>query len=493
MNELQGINSQALKMPAAAEVKGASKFIAQVEAAKLLDGISGAQEDSQFITEVAAKSLETTKANQPGLRHTIEKWTVPPVVGAAAAAVPGFLGYHFGLPVTKFVANLCWDVTASVASRYPIATAAVGLGTAGFAALAVYNEPDPTEVAAEACWGTVQAVTVATLGTMYLAGSWAMNNVKGGYDEVEKGYNRLKEQETEKIVESLESVYAKMGDELAARFKKAFNDPAALEQLKYDATDLQEKLGQAAQVFTKCGLKKRDISDILAPMKRAINEIQNAKLELRSGLSQTDNQYNAQLLELLSNDADIALSERAKGELRAAQNSHLPFYHEAAGYAKGLMIGALSTVGVAGLLSGVLAAAGATLSPLTTAGATAVGLLVGSSQNVREITKAANERAKSNQAVASHTQAAETELKQVYDGVASFLASRQAQANNDQKRLRLMQQAEKIKEKMAPIAQAIRTEAGLDAEKILTPLNKRLAEILAVNSMQAAPIVAVTG
>ncbi len=481
-------------MPDAAKkgAEGASKFVSQIDAAKLLDQIASAN-NPEFLTETAIQSEQLIHSNKPGIRHTVEKWTLPPIVGMAGAAVPAYITYkilpHVALPATKFIGGLLLHTTAALASTlyhaFPVATTVGGLaiaGTGAFAASRNLTGFNTQEAASKAFYAGVGAISAVAFGTMWMIGRFAMNTMQKSYERVEDEYATLKAHEESKMVESLKQVYTLMGDELAARFMLAKDDPVAIEKLKEQTSTLEAKLKMAAEEFAQAGLKGSDISEILQPLRRTLTIITNTKLELRSSDTQNDNKFNAYLLATLTPKSDLGLSSVAKSEVKEAHKSELPFYHKAAGYAKGLAFGALSTFSIAALSNFGLP------SLLSTGAGFAVGYGVAN----RAISQMQTEQNASEMAVKAHTVKAREELGKIYGGVAEFLRQEKQEAMTDEKKQSLQQIASAIHAKMVSISTKIDCEKGLNSGIILRPLQDALKEILnpqpvvQVNSAPAA-------
>ena len=81
--------------PAAARMPNASKEVDLRIATERLDRLPTAAKQSDFMPEPAILCRETILNQQPGLRHTIGKWTVPPTAGLAAAAIPAGLTWKY--------------------------------------------------------------------------------------------------------------------------------------------------------------------------------------------------------------------------------------------------------------------------------------------------------------------------------------------------------------------------------------------------------------
>jgi hypothetical protein len=378
--------------------------------------------------------MQVIQNNQPGMRHYLGKWTLPYAAGMAAAAV--------SLPITTYAAGILWRAAGSVANSlyvaYPTATTTVtGAAVAGTTAVAWVMGKDPRKLLSE----VASAGSYAALGVVAGVGYLVQDAVLETYDRTEKDFKALKDAQEKKMVTSLHDTFTQKGQELNARFQAIENDPQAVEEMKKQLGTTDD----AAEEFSQAGLNPAQIRHILQPLETVMDTIRNTKQELRS----TDSAFNARLLAL---NPEVALAPKAKESLKQAKESQLPVYHKVAGVAKGVLMGALSSVSVAGVLSLASGYSFYATAPL--------GAVAGHTIAKRQIAKTMNEQKASQEAIRNHMAAAEKELSTIYSGVATYVT------HAKDKEL-----AAKIQKNMTVIESSFKS---LDAQKILKPLKDAL-------------------
>lgn len=502
--------------PAAGQVPNASRRVAQYDAINMIERVRTATQHSDFMTETANRCSDVIREKQPGIRHTIEKWTIPPVAGlaAAGATLTGsfYAIQHFGPKAAELTFGLLWAMTKQIVSTstgtidalwqsYPLTTAFATTTCVAGAAAAIYRNPiDPKKVALKTANYTLKTLTTITLGAMWAIGGWAMGNLRDSYAQVEKDFAKLKANEYGKMISSLTTIYHAMGDELSARFLLAKDNPVEMDALIDLAKELNVKLKEATTAFRACGLHASDASMIFERLSRAIGVIIH-RLELRSPTTQADVQYNLTLLQNNLRHADIGLSQRAKNECRRAQSSRLPDYHEALGYVRAGGIASLATVSVPAVMAGALyigenisgvpffantlggisssnSTGTVALSVLCGLGTLTLGVKTGIRFFQHAVNQTYDQRERSEAAVRRHTELAVEELKRVYLSIAEYLQKEHKTAASMEQREQLKQNAFLIEQKLPSIEEKIRMAGTIDPDKILSPLRSTLKMII---------------
>jgi gas vesicle protein len=272
------------------------------------------------------------------------------------------------------------------------------------------------------------------------------------YTHQEEAMNEIKKQQHEVIKAQLKGAYAGIAQELSSRFDKAQTEDASkLKELKQIIGQLEEKMPILDKAFSKLDLSPAERMEILDPLKNMIALISQSVVTVRAVETDKDNGYNAALIVKSNNDEFMkaCLTPAAKEHFEEASKEVTTFAYRAKAKIYSTLSGLAALAAVPAAISGVVYAANepfftTSVGQLknivqTSSLSDAPGYLLPSVVGIGALTLLASAKAghltseKYNQAIAkqeerraAHVDAAVSELKGVYDGIATKVQSSNA-------------------------------------------------------------------
>lgn len=308
---------------------------------KILTAINTGQKLSpqDVVTKEALDCLKFIKANRNGCGHGCKKytavaayWTAFTALPFAALAATGKYAYdNFPAPPTSVEALKLYPYEHPYVSTIYAGGVSLGVLEAAAQKLGFSLIKPMTHGVA-----TGYALLVNTL-TKGVIRSYDADTAKK--EEINKGLHK-------DIITNLQNTYNGIADDLHMRFSEVRNYPKQLQDFKNETNKLLTANSQFVQGLNKLKLNTAEIQQILSKFKSTIEVVLNEKIALRSGSSEQDMAYNANLLTHFPITAEHCIPAKAQQHIAAAKAHELGLAHAAKHCAATTVSGALAFVAV---------------------------------------------------------------------------------------------------------------------------------------------------
>lgn len=466
----------------------------------------------QLITPVAKQAFIDYKNARLGVIHQAKKYTASilaygATIGVPVLAVGGTVYYAFKdyIHDPSKLTTLIWNnypIISSdnsvVGSLAPYTTPVTALSTfAGVMAVdfALKKATGFAPIQSVSKW-TVGMISTALVYAAYKAGEITTSS----YEQEEEEKTNTRKNLHIAILEQLKTTYDDIAEGLFARFQLSSHSPKELVELKNTVVQLQKRFPYIRSQLAKLDLKPSEIESIMDRLVSVTKKIKEQAFDLRMPVSEADNQYNAELLAVLSDKefASNAISKDIKNDAQIVNNNSLGVMHTIKSYATAATLGlgsaaAIQTVASAILVAGsyfsfseswdhisICAKTFNTSSCISEAAVIGLMSIAALAEGVDVAKRVHNsfvkERAIADERKAKHEQHALNKLVGIYNGVANYLLKQREVATTPEAKNKLKADEENILAKVPAIKKQV-AKLGVTADPSI--VTKKLENMIA--------------
>lgn len=273
--------------------------------------------DEHLTTEVGLEALDCLQKANLGLCHQVKKYTASigaytATLGVPVAAVAGGTYYllkdyietpskaaELLCPLAPSLLNSTLSggcTSPEVEGYFSGKNLLLGLAALGGADYVIQKGTGFTPLRSMVSW-TGHMLSTALLYAAYKAGEMATHS----YDRQEKEADALKVQSRKTLFEQTKAAFDVAADGLMARAEEVKDNPKEILLLKEKVARLARKMDAIRQdLASDLRLEKTEVAHVLDKLQSTIRFIEDISLSFRSAVSESDHKFNIELMSILS-------------------------------------------------------------------------------------------------------------------------------------------------------------------------------------------------